>query len=143
MVIVDASKLDHIQAFLKTRPPIECATIMMGTWPILPSLPSLYFMWKSRSLAKSPIVKDARPFFAAKFALYPNVKMRAVERSGSSGSHLLGQRDTKSRSLLHVRRLLPPRPWMNKMSTVRHFDSGTWRTVRPIGSSRRSCERYW
>lgn len=48
-------------------------------------------MLKSKSLAKSEILDMLFGPVDEKCALYPNVEIRAVAMSGSSGSHSLGQ----------------------------------------------------
>ena len=124
-------KSPFMNAFLNTKPPIECATMMIGTWPSRISPASWYFIRNSKSAAKSPIVKDVFSFLDWKSAFYPNVRILAV--GISCGSQSRGHRKSRFLSLHHVRKLDPPRPWINRISTER--PGGEWRTVRPNGSS--------
>lgn len=72
------------------------------------------FIWNRRSRANSRIVDDAS---FVKPALYPKVKIRARQSSGSSASQL-GQKQSGSRRQHHVPRDEPPRPW-TKMRSAR------------------------
>jgi hypothetical protein len=123
---------------LTTRPPIECTTNMIGrcgsvssnrlsldnerTFPIPRSLSDgvssswAYLRSYKRSLAKSRIDHRFFPLPGRKFALYPNVNMRAVLMSCSCGRNFIGQKYSISRSFDHVLMLLPPSPWTNTTS---------------------------
>jgi hypothetical protein len=112
------------------------------TFPI--SRPSMapsspYFILKSKSLAKSEMFDMLLGPVEEKCALYPKVEIRAVAMSGSSGSHSLGQNKLGSPSLVHVRKLAPPRPCRNNISAV-GGNSGEYNTVSPRGPFRRSTE---
>jgi hypothetical protein len=137
---------------LTTKPPIECTTNIIGrcrsvsserpsldtgrTCPIPKSLSDgdssswAYLRSYKRSLAKSRIDHRFFPLPGRKFALYPNVDMRAVLMSCSCGRNFIGQKYSISRSFDHVLMLLPPSPWTNTTS-ARGLPCGRWTTCRP------------
>lgn len=122
----------YLQSCKTFNPIIEVSnplTLPMCSSPFCPSLP--YFKSNRSSLAKSRTEVDICPVFR-RLALYPKVRIRARQISGSSGRKVNGQNRSGFLCLDQVSRLVPPRPWMNTMSALWPF-SGVYTTFSPSG----------
>ena len=98
-----------------TSPPILCPTRTMG---VSESLTLGLFCSSSRRERPKSWTSSGLFVHFAQSASYPKLNVRTPSKSGSSGSHSLGQKDDASLLTHHVENDPPPRPWTNTRSAT-------------------------